>query len=201
MPVTWACEYTPVSTLKIFRLFWAILGLNCALSAQVSVTFARQPLETWKAAIGVKLTKVAVYDATACNLSQLPVTLPAGRVYQAAGTKMGTVSPLLISSTVARSQMKTKTAKTIEILAFVAWGISIAITADAIKIPENAKLALPLLSEALVHTGQILQSRVPQIERTAFLEGTLVLPVNSCESRLLLGEFKPDLMTFQVEIK
>jgi uncharacterized protein YacL len=198
MPVTWACECTPVSTLTIFRLFWAILGLNCVLSAQVSVTFARQPLE---AAIGVKLTKVAVYDATACNLGQLPVTLPAGRIYQAAGTKMGTVSPLLISSTVARSQMKTKTAKTIEILAFVAWGISIAITADAIKIPENAKLALPLLSEALVHTGQILQSRVPQIERTAFLEGTLVLPVNSCESRLLLGEFKPDLMTFQVEIK
>jgi hypothetical protein len=121
--------------------------------AQVTASFSVQPLETWKAAIGKRLPGTAVYDATVCNAGQATVVIPAGRVFTAARTKISTVSPLLVANTLSRSQDKTVAARTLEILGFFVWGIGVATISDSLKIPDNAKIALPLIGEALAHVG------------------------------------------------
>jgi hypothetical protein len=169
--------------------------------AQVTASFSVQPLETWKAAIGKRLPGTAVYDATVCNAGQATVVIPAGRVFTAARTKISTVSPLLVANTLSRSQDKTVAARTLEILGFFVWGIGVATISDSLKIPDNAKIALPLIGEALAHVGGVVRAKVPSIDRSAFLEGPLALGANACESRLMLGEYRKDVAHFDVAIQ
>lgn len=181
--------------MKTIALF---LFAVCSANAQVTASFSLQPLETWKAVIGKRLAHTAVYDATTCNAGTQSAVVPAGQIFQAARTKIATVSPLLINGTISRAQSKTAAYRALEIATFAAWGISVAAASSALKMPDNTKIALPLLGEALSHIAGSLQSKVPSVDKSAFLDGALALSPGTCESRLILGEYRKDVDTFSV---
>jgi hypothetical protein len=185
----------------VLRSLLAFMAFSALVSAQVTASFSVQPIEAWRAAIGKRLPGTAVYDATICNTGPMAIIVPAGRVFTAARTKISTVSPLLVAHTLTRAQDKTAAARVLEIVGIIAWGVGVATVTDSLKIPENAKVALPLIAEALSHVGGLLKAKVPTIDRSAFLEGPLALGANACESRLMLGEYRKDVTHFDVAIQ
>ncbi len=170
-------------------------------SAQVTASFSPQPLASFRAAFGSKVRGVAIYDVQVCSKAAADVA--AGVVMQAAQTKFSTVNAVLNDATVRQARSANKWVKASRILEVLSGLATIFGVSGAFQVGKGALTVLASLPPVAHELQGYFEGQAPPPAGAysgSMLQGLIHVAPNSCEGRLLLGEYVKGLKPFQVVI-
>jgi len=180
----------------VARIALALL-LCTAASAQVTVTFSHQPIQSFEAAIGPRLSGIALYSATACSVLQR--NLSGGLIQQQAeiAGKLNVVAPALAFSTGNRSRNRSGLSRFLNVLKWASVGAAVIVAAKGASpgLIEGFTFgagAIQVIDTTLAPSNEAAQQAFLSVLGQLLNPGdTIAVPAGGCVSKVFFGDYIP----------